>query len=195
MKRSFAFLSVSLAILLSLAGCSALLPSAKQTTKSPWISFEEAKAAFDRITVNVTTTYELRELGYDPFTTPNIKIFTYLEIINRFMPNPSIKKEDLDKGIQDCIDAKADCKAYEFEPGIIKSKRYGNLFLDLFNFRRNSKESGWVFNAFIVLINDVVVYKLWGGRPIIDEVREAKNPLGPLQNADDLLIEVTREGL
>lgn len=195
MKRNFAFLLISLAIFFCAAGCGVLLPSVKQTTKSPWNSFEEAKAAFDKITVNETTIQTLRELGFDPFKTSNIKILTYLDIINRFMPNPSMKNEDLDKGILDCINAKTDCKAYEFEPKIIKSKRYGNLLLDIFNFRRNTKESGWVFNALIVLVDDIVVYKMWSGRPFIDERREIRNPLGPLQSADDLLIEVTRQRL
>jgi hypothetical protein len=174
------------------AGCSTLLPSAKQTIQSPWNSFEDAKAYFDKITPRQSTTKELKELGFDPFSTPNIKILTYLDIMNRFMPNPSVKKEELDEGIQACIDAKADCKAYEFEPKIIRSKRFGNFWLDLFNFKRQTKESGWKFEALIVLIDDIVVYKLWGGSPIIDETKETKNPLGPFQNADDLLKERTR---
>jgi len=166
-----------------------MLPSSKLTAKSPWDSFGEAKSAFDKITLYQTTTGEMQALGFDPFTTPNIRILTYVDIMNRFMPNPSVKKEELAEGIQFCIDAKADCSAYEFDPQVIKSQRYGNVLLDLFNFRRRSTESGWKFEALIVMVDHIVVYKLWGGNPMIDQNKETKNPLGPLQSPGDILKE------
>ncbi len=185
----------ALTIVLITIGCSTLLPSSRITVQSPWNSFDDAKASFDKIIPLKTTAQELQSLGFDPFSTPNIRILTYLDIMNRFMPNPSIKKEDLDEGIQACINAKANCKAYEFEPKIMKTKRYGNFWLDFFNFRRQTKESGWKFEAIIILIDNIVVYKLSGGSPKIDENRETKNPLGPLQNVDDLLRDATKERL
>jgi hypothetical protein len=171
------------------SGCGFLLPSTKQTSKSPWDSFEHAKTAFDKITPYETTSKEMQALGFDPYTTPNIKILTYVDIMNRFMPNSSIKKEDLAEGIQFCIDAKEDCSAYEFAPQVKKTKRYGSVLLDLFNFRRKSTETGWRFEALIVIIDHVIVYKLWGGNPIINQNKETKNPLGPLQNSGDILKE------
>lgn len=180
------FLAIYILVILTM-GCSTLLPSTKQTIKSPWSSFDEAKSAFDRIIPGKTTFEELKSLGFDPFSTPNVKILTYLDIIQRFMANPSIKKEELDEGIQVCIDAKGKCRAYELEPKITTSKRYGNFWLDFFNFKRNTKESGWSFKALIITVNDSVVYKLWGGSPIIDEDRVIKKPLGPLQNSEDLI--------
>jgi hypothetical protein len=164
-----------------------MLPTTKQTSKSPWNSFEDAKAAFDKIIPYETTQKEMQTLGFDPFTTPNIKILTYVDIMNRFMPNPSVKKEDLAEGVQFCIDAKADCIAYEFAPQVIDSKRYGNVFMDIFNFHRKSNETGWRFETLIVIIDDIIVYKLWGGNPVIDQYKETKNPLGPLQNTNDLI--------
>lgn len=176
-------------------GCATLLPSSRLAIQSPWHSYDDAKISFDKIIPHKTTAKELRTLGFDPFSTPNIRILTYLDIMNRFMPNPSIKKEDLDEGIQACINAKSNCKAYEFEPKIIRKKRHGNFWLDLFNFKRETEETGWKFEALIVLIDDVVVYKLSGGSPIIEENRETKNPLGPLQNVDDLLTGAAKESL
>ena len=190
MTLSMAFLTVVLFV----SGCS-LLPSVQQTTKSPWNSFDEAKASYDRLSPYKTKTEELEKLGFNPFTTPNIKILTYLDIIQKFMFNPSIKKEDLDKGVQACIDAKTNCKAYEIQPKFSFNKRYGNVLLDLFNFKRKSHQTGWEFDALVVIVDDIVVYKLWGGKPAIDETRETKNPLGPLQDASDLLIDITRQGL
>ena len=177
------------------SGCGSLLPSTKQTSKSHWSSFEDAKAAFDKIIPYETTAEAMKELGFDPFSAPNIKILNYVDIINRFMPNPSIEKEDLDQGIQECINARANCQAYEFAPHIIKSKRYGNVLLDLFNFRRKVTESGWRFEAFIVLVDNTVVYKMWGGNPLIDKNKETKNPLGPLQNPGDIFREAVTPDL
>jgi hypothetical protein len=178
------------------SSCGSLLPSVKITTKTyQWETFDEAKMAFEKITPLKTTTEELQQLGFDPYSTPNLKILTYLDIIQLFMFNPSIKKEDLDEGIQACINAQTNCSAYKIHLTNILSKRYGSVFLDLFNFKRNIKDSGWEFEALIVIVNNTVVYKLWGGKPQIDENKVIKNPLGPLQNPSDLLIDTTRRFL
>jgi len=170
-----------------ISGCGSLLPSVKETTRTHlWGSFDEAKAAFEQITPYKTTIEEMHRIGFDPGSTPNLKNLTYLDIIQRFMFNPSIKKEDLDKGIQECIDAKTNCRAYEIHLRNISRKRYGNVFLDLFNFRRRTKQSGWEFEALMVMVNGTVVHKFWGGTPIIDEHSEVKNPLGPLQDPAEL---------
>ncbi|MDP3296182.1 MAG: hypothetical protein Q8N09_01080 [Thermodesulfovibrionia bacterium] len=131
------------AIALIAVGSGSLLPSVKETTKTYWWgSFDEAKIAFEQIIPYKSTTGELQKLGFDPYQTPNLKILTYLDIIQRFMFNPSIKKEELDKGIQDCINAKTNCSAYEIQLKNITKKRYGNVLLDLFNFKRITKKSG-----------------------------------------------------
>jgi hypothetical protein len=183
MKTLFIILTSALMMF----GCTSLLPSTRQTIHSPWNSFEEARAAYEKISPMTTTHEEIHELGFDPFTTPNIRILTYLDIMNRFLPNPSIRLEDLDKGIVACIEAKASCKGYEINPQFLKSERYGNVLVDLLNFRRKTKDSGWRFEALIVLVNGTVVYKLWGGTPVIDQTRDEKRPLGPLQSADDIV--------
>ena len=60
-------------------------------------------------------------------------------------------------------------------------KRYGNFFLDFFNFERRTKVTGWEFNAVLIIKDDLVIYKLISGQPAIQEYEEANNPLGPLQ--------------
>lgn len=168
-------------------GCGSMLPSAKETARTQlWGTFDEAKEAFEQITPYKTSSDDLRKLGFDTTSTSNLKILTYLDIIQRFMFNPSIKKEDLDKGIQECIDAKTNCSAYQIRLRNISSSRYGNVMLDLFNFKRRTKDSGWEFEALVVMVNGTVVHKFWGGTPLIDEDREVKNPLGPLQNPSDV---------
>lgn len=163
-------------------GCNSLLPSIDQKTKSPWQSFEEAKKSFDKIVPNKTTTKELKLLGFDPFETPNVKVVTYLDITQRFIPNQSIRLEDLPEGVRTCLEAKEACKGYEVTPEETFSKRYGNTVADLLNVRRKTVTWGWRFNALIVLKEALVVYKLWGGEPSVLKYEDKKNPLGPLQD-------------
>jgi len=167
-------------------GCVSLLPMAKSTDESPWDSFAQAKESFDRIVPFETSRNDLRQLGFDPYQTANITILNYLAIIEKFMPNQNITKEDLDLGLRDCIEAKTACTAYELKLQNLKSKREGNLFLDLFHFRRQAHQSGWRFTAFIVLVDDLVVYKLWDGTPLINAEMYKRNPLGPLQEPAQL---------
>jgi hypothetical protein len=184
------FLAVTmiLLILITNSGCSgALLPSVKQTTKSPWQSFEEAKIAFDKIVPSQTTSQDLKRLGFDPFATPNVKLVTYLELTEKFLPNQSIRLEDLDPGVQACLRARETCQGYEVSPKLLNSKRYGNVLLDLFNFRRKQITTGWNFTALIVLKGDLVVHKIWGGEPNVSEFEDKKNPLGPFQDIGKIL--------
>jgi len=178
---------IGFVVAVTAGGCGSLLPSAKETKRTQlWGSFDDVKGAFEQIIPYQTTSNELQKIGFDPASTPNLRILTYLEIIQRFMFNPSIKKEDLDRGIQECIDAKTGCRAYEIHLGNVERNRYGNTMLDLFKFKRKTRESGWQFEAFVVMVNDTVVHKFWGGTPVIDEDREVKNPLGPLQDPSDI---------
>jgi len=172
---------------LAIVGCAGMLPSMKQTTKSPWKTFEDAKRSFDKIEANKTTSEDLKKLGFDPFETPNVKLITYLELIEKFMPNQSIRIEDLDLGVQECLKARDLCQGYEVTPKVSNSVRYGSVFLDLFNFRRRTSTRGWIFNALIVLKENLVVHKVWGGEPNVSEIEDKRNPLGPLQDINKAL--------
>ncbi|MEW5008270.1 hypothetical protein A9Q80_01570 [Cycloclasticus sp. 46_83_sub15_T18] len=170
-------------LLLLLSACSSPLPKTEDETKSPWDSFSEAIAAYDKIELNKTTVRDLRELGFDPYTTPNVKILSYLDVIRKFVPNNSIKHEQLPLSVRTCLAKQGRCMAYEAHPGTVKRKRVGSAFLDLLKFRRKTIETGWRFNALIVLDDGVAVYKVWSGEPIIDSEKTRKNPLGPLQGS------------
>lgn len=163
-------------------GCSSWLPSAKRDTITTWNSYDEARITFNTIVPYKTTVADLNQIGYDPFGTPNITLLTYIELLHRFLPNNSITKLDLDEGVQDCLAAKDACTAYELALKKSHEERFGNVLMDLFGFRRKTKVSGWEFNAFIILKGDLVVYKLSGGKPNIDELIDEKRPLGPLQD-------------
>jgi hypothetical protein len=178
---------ILLAVVLFLAsGCSGMLPVAKSTDEFRWESFDQIKASFDQITPLETTKAGLRKLGFDPHQTANMQILNYLAIIQKFMPNTNITMADLPPGLRGCVEAKDSCVAYELKIQNLKSQRHGNLFLDLLRFKRQAHQSGWRFSAFIVLVNDLVVYKIWDGQPRIEGEIYKKNPLGPLQDPADL---------
>ncbi|MEK7991688.1 MAG: hypothetical protein VSS52_011830 [Thiotrichaceae bacterium] len=176
------FLLCILLYSLSMTGCAGLLPEIKKTTKSPWKTFSEAKKSFDLIVPEKTTKEELKLLGFDPFETPNVKLITYLDILERFVPNQAVQLEHLHPQVRACLEVKEACLGYEVKPSNLQSKRYGNAVLDLLNFRRKTMTSGWRFDAIIVLNGDVVIYKIWGGEPNVLEFEDKKNPLGPLQD-------------
>jgi hypothetical protein len=176
-------------LLLMLTGCASLLPSSTITSKSPWENFDGAKLTYDKVVPDVTTVDSLKKLGFDPFLTPNIKILNVTEVINLFLPNPSIKKEDLDPGIQKCIKSKDRCTAYQILPSMLNVKRVGNFWLDLFTFKRHTINTGWEFRGLITIVDDVVSYRdPPGGRPLINTEQIDIKPLGPIQEVGNVII-------
>jgi len=170
-------------LILFLTACGSPLPKTEDETKSRWNTFDEAMLAYNNVILGKSTVNDLRDLGYDPYSAPNVKILSYLDIMQKFMPTNSFQMHQLPLSVQNCLAKQEACMAYEANPGTVKSKRVGSLFLDLLGFSRKTIESGWRFNALIVLDNDVVVYKVWSGVPIVDSEKTRKNPLGPLQNS------------
>ena len=173
---------------LTTSGCSFLLPTSRTTTQSKWHSFDEVKAAFDRIVPGVISINELGALGFDPAANPNVRILTYLDVIQRFMPNQSITKEDLDPSVHAFIEAREQAQAWEVEVSDTKAKRYGNAFLDVTGFVKKTHETGWQFKALLLLHEGRVVYKLSSGQPNVDRYDKKVRPLGPLQELDRLLL-------
>jgi hypothetical protein len=160
------------------AGCAALLPSGKSIAESPWQEYSDAKGSFDAITIGKTTVEDLKELGFDIKSSPNIKVLNYLDIAATVQAIPI---QELDPGLQACLRARADCRAYVFEPNRIYSQRMGNFWLDILNFRRKTHETGWRFKALIVFVNHHVAYKLSSGEPQVNNFNDQINPLGPFQ--------------
>jgi hypothetical protein len=175
------------AMVTAITACSTLLPRSEATTDSPWQSFEEAQRTFDQIIPRKTTVADLRRLKLDPASNPNITILNYSDVIRRFIPSPSIDASSLDTGVQECVKAAIRCQGYEVDHRVLKRSRYGNFWADIFNFRRKIEIIGWRFNAVVLIIDDVVVYKLTGGQPVIHEHEDSNNPLGPLQGAGEAI--------
>ena len=180
MPKRFAF---ALLTALPLAACATdILPSTAKETAGPFPSYEIAETAYKIIQPGVTTSSKLREYGIDPKTTPNLRVINYVEVMRVFMPTDSVALKDLDPAVQGCIGARNNCVGYVMAPGASGTQRTGHISLDVLGFQRKTEETGWAASMLVLLVDDVVVYKLWSGTPQIDERRDETNPLGPAQD-------------
>ena len=181
-------LTLCLVAWLLASGCTTLLPRSAEVTASPWQTYREAQQTFDKIIPGKTTAAELRGLALDPESMPNIAILNYSDVLRRFMLNQSVTLSDLDQGVQECVLAKTVCRGYEINQRQVRKQRNGSFWLDLFGFKRETNVEGWRFNALILLKDEVVVYKLTGGQPVIQESEQQANPLGPVQSIGSKLM-------
>ena len=168
-------------------GCKSLFSHGESVVVSRWKNFNEVELAFETIIPAHTTVGDLRTIGFDPRVTPNVKILTYVDIVQMFLPNAGIRKADLPEAVRACIDAKEKSRAYLVELHDTKEKRHGNLFLDIFGFARRTHTSGWEFKGLILIQDDLVVYKLSSGEPQLSREDNKIKPLGPLQEIDNVL--------
>jgi len=179
---SFTALGCALCLLCT-SGCGSMLPRSDIETQSNWSSFEAARAAFDGIVPYRSTVADLAAIGIDPFAHPNITILSYSDVIRRFIPGPQLPAGSIALGVQDCIAANEECRAYEIEIQSTKRKRVGNFFLDFLSFVRKTEVTGWKFDGLVLIRGNLVVYKLWSGQPRVVSNERTRNPLGPLQGA------------
>ena len=159
-----------------------------QSESSPFQNFDEARQAIDGLVPMKSDVATLARLGIDPVKQPNTAILTHPEIVRRFVPSAVLTREDLDPGVLVCLEARAACRGWEITAARILKARTGNFFADFTNFSRRSETTGWRFNALILLVNDVVVYRAWGGQPSIKQIEVNTNPLGPLQEMGPALV-------
>ena len=173
---------------LLLNGCAALLPESKTEVRAQWNSYAEARATFDQIAPGKTTVTELKGMGIDPASSSNVTILNQSDLLRRFVVVPSLDTRMLDDGLRRCLEARDACFAYGVEQTHVDRKRTGNFLLDFLNFHRNTEITGWKFEAVIVINADTVAFKVWGGKPNIQEVESVRNPLGPLQGVGAALM-------
>jgi hypothetical protein len=163
-----------------LASCASLLPHSKQTTETPWHTYSEAQAMFAKIVPRKTTLQELSELGVDE-RTPNVALLSHADLLRRLSATPSLDIRTLDPVLQECVASHYNCFAYEIEQTHMNKRRFGGFWADFMNFHKQTDISGWQFDAIVVIKDNVVIYKLWSGKPNIHQLEEERNPLGPLQ--------------
>ena len=178
---------ITLVLLLVLGtGCrsmstKALLPSESETQLTLFQSYDSALTAFSQVVPNNTTINQLNEFGFD-IHGRNVKVMTYVDVLDMFLSSPAIRKEDLPKGILDCLEAKGGCHAYKVTFDVREKERYGNLAADFLGFKRKTKKTGWTFEALFVIVDDVVVFALHSGTQDIEIHEVKREPLGPLNN-------------
>jgi hypothetical protein len=176
-----------LGVVLATTGCKSMFVSENHRSVTKWETFDDAETAFEKIVPHQTRVTDLKDLGFDPHTTPNIKILNYLDIIERFIPNSSITMEDLHPDVRHCIDLKEGCMGYELDLDIQRKKRFGNLALDMAGFTKKTQVYGWNYKALVLMKDGVVVYKLRSGQPNVDKIERKIKPLGPIQEIDNLI--------
>lgn len=130
-------------------------------------------------------------MGIDPAKHPNTTLLTHADVVKRFVPGSVLNKQDLDPGIVACLEARDACRGVDVVAARIEKNRTGNFFADFFNFSRRTDTTGWRFNAVVLLVNDTVVYRTWGGQPVLNESDVRTNPLGPLQDAGPSTVSVS----
>lgn len=183
--RRLAALGAAAAILALAAGCQALLPDAASRTDIAWQSYDEARKAIERIQPYESTRADLTAMGLDPGSNAAMTILGYSEILQRFAAGSALRPEDYERGIRDCLSAGKRCVGYALQTRKVRRDRVGNFWLDSLNFHRETHVTGWSFNALLLLVDEQVVYTLYGGQPRIREVERVRNPLGPLQGWGD----------
>src|SRR5438552_8772450 len=177
MNRSIAALLVSCLV----GACTSLLPKSKEVTASPWQTYQDAQETFDKIIPGHTTIADLRVMSLDPSANANIAILNYADVMRKFMLNQSFSINDHDSGVRECVLAKIACRGFEITQSSVLKQRLGNVIFDVLGFHRETHTAGWRFNGLILLRDDIVVYKLTGGQPVIQAMEENQNPLGPVQ--------------
>ena len=169
----------------ALAGCANLLPRVHNEVTSPWSSFDEARDAIERIEPGRTGAGELRAQGIDPYSSANVQLLSYSDVLLRF-PNAGSVGE-VDAGLGRCLRAGKSCTGYAIAVRETQRDRTGSFWQDALGFKRVIEVTGWTFNALILMVDDRVVYTLYGGQPKLREQEVTRQPLGPVQNVGDSL--------
>lgn len=171
-----------------LSACGSLLPSSQQINDLPWSSYQQAQEVFARINPTQTRLADLQRMGIDPDKTPNVALLNHADVTRRLVAISTLEISFLPPLVQQCLAAHTECVAIQIEQKHLDRKRYGNFWLDFLTFDRKVEISGWQFEALIIMQKDLVVYKLWTGKPTILQLEEERNPLGPLQGVGSTIL-------
>ena len=163
------------------SACSSMLPKA-HTDASTFDSFDEARTAVEGLVPMKSDRKALENIGLSPNSHPNVKLLTHADVVRLFVPTSLLKREDLDPGILKCLEARDACSGMEVTESRTSRIRTGNFWTDFANFKRRTETTGWRLDARILFVDDLVVYRSWGGQPAINEVEVKTNPLGPFQD-------------
>ena len=168
-----------------LSGCGSLLPRGDSEQPSGFETFEAAAQAFDKVVAYGTTVEQLKTLGFDLQSSPNVTLISYPQLTGRLAPDRGVPFEAIDPRIRDCIVARLACQVYEFHLARETSHREGSFMLDFLNVRRETRVTGWRFEGLLAVRDRVVLFRSHGGEPRTDRTDRRVSPLGPLQGAGE----------
>ncbi|HWU26936.1 MAG TPA: hypothetical protein VN154_11100 [Rhizomicrobium sp.] len=182
--RRYAGVAASALVTLVLVGCGGLglLPRESDVRNTSFKSYKEVEVAYQQIAPGVTRTTDLTEMGFDSSDSPNVEVLSYLGVIERFIPRDSIRFDNLDPVVQQCITARDRCTGYVFHPERLHKERLGNWFLDVLGFQRTVVNYGWSAEIVLLVMDGRVSYKVMSGRPHIEDFHHDVEPLGPFQD-------------
>jgi hypothetical protein len=166
------------------SGCAALLPHSSSVTRSPWKSYKEVVDAYNTVVINKSTVTDIKKVGFNVYSTSNLKVLSFVDIA---AATSTLELKDMGRGITQCLKVRDFCSGYIFEPQVAKSDRVGNFWLDILNFKRKTRDSGWKFKATFLIVDSVVVEKYWYGEPLINLEKTIINPLGPFQEIGNII--------
>jgi hypothetical protein len=164
----------------ALSGCAALLPRTEHLATARYTSYEEAAAVLEALVPETSTRANVHALGFDPRHDNGVHILTYADVLQRF-PVAAVTSSADTTGIKRCITAGTRCGGYAITQQVTRRERVGNFWLDSLRFKQVTRTAGWQLTAIILFVDDVVVFRQVGGRPLINEVDTVKNPLGIFQ--------------
>tara|TARA_B100000427_G_scaffold329021_1_gene343740 strand:- start:2283 stop:2879 length:597 start_codon:yes stop_codon:yes gene_type:complete len=177
--------SILLSLIASCSGCVTLLPSGNEASNSNWKSYDHVESTLKKIKPKETTIKDLRKLGIDFKTTPNLKTLTYLDVMERFKLDSTLFNEiNLPDGLEEALNMHEKCIAYELTIKRTNKKRVGSFWKDILSFEQVTKSEGWSFQALIVIVDKTVVYVLYSGSPRVERMESHKKPLGPFQGVE-----------
>jgi hypothetical protein len=181
------WIGLLLGVTLGLGACASWLP---QASADPvyFTTFDQARLAIESIEPGRTRVGDLKALHLDTVQQPNTVVMSYADILRRVMGGSVLAKQDLAPGIVQCLVAHDACSGLEFSISSIHKDRIGSFWLDFINFKRETVTSGWRFNALVLSVEGVIVYRSWGGQPEVNLVDKQRNPLGPLQEIGPAIV-------
>ena len=184
--------AVAAGVCLLAGGCTTLLPSSRTEVVSVWSSYDDAVSSLATVAPYQSTRQSVHAQGLDPGRNPAITVLHFADVLQRFAAATLIKPEDVDRGIRDCLQAGKHCGGYIIAVEKLHRRRVGSFWLDSLNFRRETVTTGWRVDVLLVFVDDALVYKLVGGRPLVNEVELRRNPLGPPQGWGDQSLQMIR---
>lgn len=170
-----------------MVACSGLLPRAGNESFY-FDSFEQAQHAIESLVPMHSTVKDLEARNLDPEHQPNTVLLSFADISKKFLGSGVLSKDELGPGVSACLAARDACRGLDLNISKIEKKRTGAFFSDFINYSRRTETTGWRFNALILVVDDVVVYRSWGGQPEVNEIDNQKNPLGPFQDIGPAII-------